>query len=854
MVLNPFFTQGTSSEQNLVQSLINEQLRMYGVDIYYIPRKYMTENTVIREVVQSKFDSALPIEAYVDNYDAYSGAGDVLSKFGIESKDEVRLIISRERYENYITPLIQGQANIKLSTRPKGGDLIWFPLDDRLYEIKDIEYAKPYYQLQNLYVYELYCELFRYQDEVIDTGIEDIDNELLGDESDGLTDDGISTIQGVTQTLTMVGDAVSASAISGIVIGGVRKFTITNRGGGYGMIPTVQVSSAPVGGVTAVGIASMIGGINVCNLNSNPRLRSVQRVDVTNAGSGYTVAPSLTFSTTDNTGSGAAATASISEIGGVGIVTLSNSGGGFVEPPTVTFSSPKHVGAAATATLDSPIVGGGVSVTSATISIGTSAYLFPGGTTGGVFYKEAPTVTFSLPTGTGNGAEAAATLDAINLTGGTVETLAITTGGKFYTSTPTVTISHPGTSFVSATIGIVGSSINPSSIAFSTTGRAYTTAPTVAISTSGTMDAPTQVAVGIATIHPITGIITAVSFNTSDSWATGTGATVGAGYTVAPSISFSGSPSPVQATASVTVSVAGTVSTISIGNSGFGYSSVPTVSIGAPGGANEAFRALGIATIRFNSVKTEGTIGIGSTTITGITTTNIFVGDRVRLGVGYSDLYNFISTDTFVTSIGSSIVSINQSPTNVGIATSVFEFGIDKCGIVTGIAVTFGGGGYLSPPIVSISNTVGDKNYVDQVVGVATATGLSVISAAGTITSINVTDSGNKYILPPDITISEPSSTSSGEFVFNEIVTGSTTGVTARVRSWNSTTNLLEISAVSGSFSLGETLTGSTSGATRVLRVVDKTIDNDPFADNFNIESAADSILDFSEQNPFGMP
>ena len=162
-------------------------------------------------------------------------------------------------------------------------------------------------------------------------------------------------------------------------------------------------------------------------------------------------------------------------------------------------------------------------------------------------------------------------------------------------------------------------------------------------------------------------------------------------------MSFSGSPSPVQATATVTVSVAGTVSSISIGNSGFGYNSVPTVTIGAPGGANEAFRALGIATIRFNSVQTQGTVGIGSTTITGITTTNILVGDRVRLGVGYSDLYNFIPTDTFVTSIGSSTVSINQAPTNVGIATSVFEFGIDKCGIVTGIAVTFGGGGYLTP-------------------------------------------------------------------------------------------------------------------------------------------------------------
>ena len=267
--------------------------------------------------------------------------------------------------------------------------------------------------------------------------------------------------------------------------------------------------------------------------------------------------------TSGRTGTGAAATSILSEIANVGVVTITGAGGGYVDAPEVTFSTPKHVGAAATAVLDYPVVGGGVSVLSAPISIGASAYLFPGGTTGGVFYKEAPIVTFALPTGTGNASQATATLDSYAETGGTVETLAITTGGKFYTSTPTVIISHPGTSFASATIGIVGSSINPSSIAFSTTGRAYTTAPTVAISTSGTMDAPTQVAVGIATIHPITGIVTAISFNTSDSWATGTGVTIGAGYTVAPSISFSGSPSPVQATASVTVSIAGTVSTVS---------------------------------------------------------------------------------------------------------------------------------------------------------------------------------------------------------------------------------------------------------------------------------------------------
>ena len=75
------------------------------------------------------------------------------------------------------------------------GDLIWFPLDDRLYEIKDIEYAKPYYQLQDLYTYELICELYHYEDEVIATGIDEIDNNLVGEESDGETDDGISTIQ-----------------------------------------------------------------------------------------------------------------------------------------------------------------------------------------------------------------------------------------------------------------------------------------------------------------------------------------------------------------------------------------------------------------------------------------------------------------------------------------------------------------------------------------------------------------------------------------------------------------------------------------------------------------------------------
>jgi len=850
MVLNPFFTQGTSSEQNLVQDLINEQLRTYGVDIFYLPRKYVTENTVIREVVQSKFDMALPLEAYIDNYDQYSGAGNLLSKFGIESKDEVRLIISRERFENYITPLIQDQSNIKLSSRPKSGDLIWFPLDDRIYEIKDIEYAKPYYQLQDLYTYELYCELFRLEDEVIATGIEDVDNNLIGEDYDGSTDDGINTIQGPTQTLTLVGSAVTSTALTSIRDGAIRYIRILERGGGYATPPRVAISSAPSGGVTGIATAVMIGGINVCNLNANPSLQSVQQVQLVNTGSGYTTAPGVQFFS--NTGTGAAATVGISTTGGVGIVTISAAGSGYVTVPTVTFTAPKHVGAAATAILDVPMVSTGVSVTSAPISVGGSSFLFPGGTTGGVFYNTAPTVTFDLPTGTGNAAIITSTISDIGQTGGTVESLSISSGGKFYTSAPLVVVAHPGISFASATIGIAGSSINPGSIAFSTTGRAYTSAPTVTIGTGIGTNALVQVAVGIATIHPITGIVTAVSFNISDSWATGTGATIGLGYTVTPTITFS-APSPVQATATVTVSAAGTVNSISIGNSGFGYISAPAVSVAGPGGADEQFRALGIATIRSTSIKTQGTIGIGSTSITGVTTTNIVVGDRVRLGIGYSDLYNFIPVDTFVTTIESNTIFINSAATNFGIATSVFEFGRANCGVVTGIAVTYGGGGYLSPPNVTISNEVSEKNYINFP-GISTATGISTINSGGTVAGINILDAGYGYVITPEVTLSNPESAGTGTFVFNEIITGSSSKTTARVRTWDSSNNSLIVGTVAGEFIAGETLTGSTSGASYELRLIDSQPADDGFADNINIETEADSIIDFSEQNPFGMP
>jgi len=356
MALNPYFQQGSRSEQNLVQDLINEQLRMYGVDIHYMPRKYMAENKVIKEVISSKFDDAYPLEAYIDNYDGYAENPVLLSKFGIENTNDITLVISRERWETYIEPLLQNEPNVKLTTRPKEGDLIYFPLGDRLFEIKYVEHEKPFYQLQKNYVYTLRCELFRYEDEVIDTGIAEIDDELTGDDSDGTTDEGISTVLGPIQTLTLVGTGVDATAVTNVVDGGVKYITMTNRGGGYTSGPVIGISSAPSGGVTAVGIASMIGGIQYCNLNLNANQKSVQAIYLTNSGAGYTVAPAVTVTSTS--GAGAAGTAYIGD-GVIGIVTVTAGGNGYVNPPAITFtnevflSGVTTVSAAATAYISS---------------------------------------------------------------------------------------------------------------------------------------------------------------------------------------------------------------------------------------------------------------------------------------------------------------------------------------------------------------------------------------------------------------------------------------------------------------------------------------------------------------------
>lgn len=331
MALNPFFLQGSDSEQYLVQQLINEQLKIFGVEVSYLPQKFIRKETILREVSASKFDDNFSIEAYVSNFDGYTGSGDILSKFGMNLKDELTLIISKERFEDFIAPFLEDMDpdEIIVSSRPREGDLIYFPLGKRLFEIKFVEHEQPFYQLGKTYVYELKCELFEYSDNIggwdnVNTTVEEIDRTLEN--------------QGYITSLKLFPSGTRATAETSLVTGYVRKVNLINDGYNYTTTPTVSISTAPSGGVNAeaVAITSCIG--NFC---------SVKEILLVNPGAGYTAEPTVIIS--GSTGVGATARAVIEKTySGIGSITISDNGSGYVTSPSIGFSAPT-VGTAITA-------------------------------------------------------------------------------------------------------------------------------------------------------------------------------------------------------------------------------------------------------------------------------------------------------------------------------------------------------------------------------------------------------------------------------------------------------------------------------------------------------------------------
>ena len=164
---------GTTNEQRLVEDLIIESLKIYGHDTYYLPRTLVNKDTIFDEDELSKFTQAYPVEMYLDNVNGYEGQGDIFTRFGLEVRDQATFVMAKRRWEDMVQT---SGGTFTQTTRPSEGDLIYFEKTKSIFEIKYVDFQNPFYQLNQIYVYRLVCELFEYSSEDLDTGITTIDS------------------------------------------------------------------------------------------------------------------------------------------------------------------------------------------------------------------------------------------------------------------------------------------------------------------------------------------------------------------------------------------------------------------------------------------------------------------------------------------------------------------------------------------------------------------------------------------------------------------------------------------------------------------------------------------------------
>jgi hypothetical protein len=172
MATNHYFSQKVKSEQNLYEDIIIESLKIYGQDVYYLPRELVAEDKILGEDIPSRFRNAYKVEMYIENTEGFDGEGDLFTKFGVEIRDQATFVLARRRWAQTV-----GRSDNTINTvRPREGDVIYLPLSNSMFQIMAVEHEQPFYQLSNLPTYKLRCELFEYSEEDFDTGVEIIDD------------------------------------------------------------------------------------------------------------------------------------------------------------------------------------------------------------------------------------------------------------------------------------------------------------------------------------------------------------------------------------------------------------------------------------------------------------------------------------------------------------------------------------------------------------------------------------------------------------------------------------------------------------------------------------------------------
>ena len=189
---NSFFNSvypGQSSEQSLIDDLVIEQIAIFGLDVLYMPRKHLNLDKLLHEGSKCAFEFAMPIPMYLKTFSGYNNGLEMLTKFGVRSSDEVTLVLSRSQFNTHYAPFIKSYYNAidgrdpkdnlnyleGQTSRPKEGDLIYFPFDDGIFEIKYVMFDQPFFQLGRGYVYELQCEKFEFSGESFETEYPEID-------------------------------------------------------------------------------------------------------------------------------------------------------------------------------------------------------------------------------------------------------------------------------------------------------------------------------------------------------------------------------------------------------------------------------------------------------------------------------------------------------------------------------------------------------------------------------------------------------------------------------------------------------------------------------------------------------
>ena len=218
MATNSYFTQGTTGEQDLIENLVIEQIKMFGKNVFYMPRTLVNEDTTFTEDALSKFDDAYEIEAYIEDPTGFTGDGDLFTKFGVRISDQVTFIISRKRF----TEAVDDNAQLIVEGRPNEGDLVYFPMANKIFKIMFVEHEQPFYQLGKIHVWGLKCELFEFSDEQFDTGVTAID-QIEQDFSVSIT---VNFATGGTGDFT-VGEVVAGGTSN--ITAEVKSWDSTNR-------------------------------------------------------------------------------------------------------------------------------------------------------------------------------------------------------------------------------------------------------------------------------------------------------------------------------------------------------------------------------------------------------------------------------------------------------------------------------------------------------------------------------------------------------------------------------------------------------------------------------------------------